>query len=116
MNAPLISLVNPLLVLALMILSVILPALLLRVKRENGARVPRNYIEEIRDFVLGAEVEKPKHAVEVLFAAIGELTNANDARLRVWRVLLTGRASKAMPTSIYRRLLNRFIVSWRLGA
>ncbi|GBC71660.1 hypothetical protein HRbin02_01445 [Candidatus Calditenuaceae archaeon HR02] len=105
------SIIDPLLILIIMLASLILPAILLRREREEMEAVPRNYIEELWDFLRGVKRGKPVEAAETLFEACTSLGLVEGIRARVWRSLLTGPPSKFIPASIYRWILSRLISS-----
>jgi hypothetical protein len=105
------SVIDPFLILIIMLASLILPAILLRREREESEAVPRNYIEELRDFLRGVKRDKPLEAAETLLEAYIALRLIGGFRAKVWRSLLTGPLSRLIPASIYRWILSRLISS-----
>lgn len=103
------TLIDPLLILIIMLAALVLPAILHRREREEVEAVPRNYIEELRDFLRGVRRDKPLEAVETLFEAYYALGLVRGVHARVWRILLTGSTSKLIPAGLYRWILSRFI-------
>ncbi len=101
------SIIDPLLILIIMLASLILPAILLRREREEVEDVPRNYIEELENFLRGVKRSKPLEAAETLFETYSALGLLGGIRARIWRSLLIGPLSRLIPASIYRWMLSR---------
>ncbi|MCS7146164.1 MAG: hypothetical protein RMJ28_02430 [Nitrososphaerota archaeon] len=112
MTTPILSILDPLVILALMLTSLILPALLLRRAHEDRGSIPRQYIEEIRDFLIGVKKEKPRHAVETFLDALRMLGLSRGVSAKIWRGLLGGPISRVLPLWLYRRLLSRLVTSY----
>ncbi|MEM0482352.1 MAG: hypothetical protein QXM16_05650 [Nitrososphaerota archaeon] len=105
------SFIDPFLILIIMLASLILPAILLRREKEEVEAVPRNYIEELGDFLRGVKRDKPLEAAENLLETYTALGLLGGFRARVLRSLLTGPLSRLVPASIYRWILSRLTSS-----
>lgn len=110
MNTPLTAIIHPLIILASLILCPIVALILIKERKKKLAPVPRNYIEEIRDYLRGHEGEKPVAAVRLYLLVLSEI-RPSWLWIKLWSELLTGPFSRILPARMYRVALRHLVSS-----
>ncbi|MEM1967812.1 MAG: hypothetical protein QXO86_08095 [Nitrososphaerota archaeon] len=110
MDALVTNVIHPLVIFAFIVLCLLIAITLLKEKKPDRKRVPRNYIEELQNYINGSAGRKPVDAVRIYLTVLNGL-NAYPRGAWLLKSILTSSLSSIIPDRIYRFSLKRLIGS-----